>query len=449
MDNVQTLATAIGRFHPLILHFPIGLIAGAACFELWMVIRPETQLRGAIGFLLVLASAGAVAAAVCGLLLARSGGYDDAILLRHRLFGLATAALAVAALALHRWSRRSSHPQATALYRLTLAACVVATAGAGHYGSIITHGSQTPVEGLIRALRGSGDRDEAQRATAAAATSDDNLFQQSVQPILQAHCYECHGPEKQKSGLRLDSRETALAGGESGKPAIVPGDAMASRLVEAITLPAGNKRAMPPDGKPRLEPAQVLVLIDWINRGALWPDKSQLRPAGVSAPSPAVLAQLRSEGFHLNQLAQGHPLVRVDAVPKGARLSALAPVAGQVGWLNLAGYQLTPGELAVLTDMPYLTRLELQRSNVQDGDLAYVAKVPHLAVVNLYGTRIGDPGLEHLHDLSSLEQLYLWETEVSAAGVEALHQALPQARIDRGGVDPDIPPTTTSQSPAA
>ena len=363
MDIVPTLTTAIGRFHPLIVHFPIGLIAGVACIELWAAVRPDTQLRGAIGLLLVLASAGAVAAAVCGLLLARSGGYDDAILFRHRLLGLTTAALAVVALALHRWSKRSRNPQATALYRLTLAACVVATAGAGHYGGIITHGSQTPVEGLILALRGTGDRDDARNAAAAATASEDDLYQQSVQPILQAHCYECHGPEKQKSGLRLDSRETALAGGESGKPAIVPGDAMASRLVEAITLPTGNKRAMPPDGKPRLEPAQVLVLIDWINHGALWADKSQLRPAGVSPPSPAALAELRSEGFRRSQLAQGHPLVRVDAVPKGARLSALAPVAGQVGWLNLAGYELAPGELRALTDMPYLTRLELQHSN--------------------------------------------------------------------------------------
>ena len=445
MDHVPTFATAIGRFHPLIIHFPIGFIAGAACFEFWTVIRRDTQLHGAIGILLVLASVSAVAATVCGLLLARSGGYDDAVLSRHRLFGLATAALAVAALALHRRVRRSNNSQAMTLYRLTLAAGVIATAGAGHYGSIITHGSQTPVDGLIRALRGP----DAQSTIAAATTSEDNLFQQSVQPILQAHCYECHGPEKQKSGLRLDSREMALAGGESGKPAIVPGDAMASRLVEAITLPTGNKRAMPPDGKPRLEPAQVLVLIDWINRGALWPDKSQLWPAGVSPPSPEILAQLRSEGFRLSQLAQGHPLVRVDAVPKGVRLSALAPVAGQVGWLSLAGYELKPGELAVLTDMPYLTRLELQHSNIQDGDLVYVAKAPHLAVLNLYATAVGDTGLEHLHDLRSLEQLYLWQTQVTSAGVEALRQALPEARVDRGGVDGDAPPTAASQPPAA
>ena len=77
---------------------------------------------------------------------------------------------------------------------------------------------------------------------------------------------------------------------------------MESRLVEAITLPAGNKRAMPPTGKPRLQPAQVLALIDWINRGALWPDKNQRRPEGVAPPDAALLERLRASGFHLSQL---------------------------------------------------------------------------------------------------------------------------------------------------
>jgi len=93
--------------------------------------------------------------------------------------------------------------------------------------------------------------------------------------------------------------------------------------------------------------------------------------------------------------------------------------------------------------------LELQHSNVQDGDLVYVAKAPHLAVLNLYATAVGDTGLEHLHDLRSLEQLYLWQTQVTSAGVEALRQALPEARVDRGGVDGDAPPTAASQPPAA
>jgi len=146
---------------------------------------------------------------------------------------------------------------------------------------MLTHGSTTPFGMLANALRGRNGDSPPPEPPLAAAT-----FVTSVAPILDAHCVECHGPEKQKHGLRLDSREAALKGGESGKPAIVPGNALASVIVEAITLPPANQRAMPPEGKPRLTPEQVVTLIDWINRGAEWADATQRAAVGVEPPSP-------------------------------------------------------------------------------------------------------------------------------------------------------------------
>ena len=59
------------------------------------------------------------------------------------------------------------------------------------------------------------------------------FFEQEVRPLLVEKCYACHGAEKQKGGLRLDSREAILKGGESG-PAVVPGKPEESLLVEAM-----------------------------------------------------------------------------------------------------------------------------------------------------------------------------------------------------------------------
>jgi hypothetical protein len=223
---------------------------------------------------------------------------------------------------------------------------------------------------------------------------------------------------------------------------------MKSELVEVVTLPAGNKRAMPPTGKPRLEAVQVMALIDWINRGASWPDKSDMRPAGVAPPSAAVLEQLRADGFHVSQLAVGHPLVRVDRVPAGARLSALAPIAPQIAWLSLAGFRFEPGEAGMLATMPYLSRLELQHSNVQDIDMGEVAKLPHLRFLNLYATHIGDPGLDHLQELDALARLYLWQTQVTPAGLQRVREALPGAQIDAGSRRDDPPASADATSPA-
>jgi hypothetical protein len=96
-------------------------------------------------------------------------------------------------------------------------------------------------------------------------------FTQTVRPILQARCYPCHGDRVQMHGLRLDRREAALHGGQSGIAAITPGNADASLLVRYISGVEG-KTVMPPTG-PRLTAEQIALLRDWIEQGARWPDE--------------------------------------------------------------------------------------------------------------------------------------------------------------------------------
>src|SRR3954466_4894989 len=68
-----------------------------------------------------------------------------------------------------------------------------------------------------------------------AATGPEQLdfFEQKIRPVLAAECYECHGSEKQKGGLRLDSREALRKGGDTA-PGVVPGDPAKSLLLGAI-----------------------------------------------------------------------------------------------------------------------------------------------------------------------------------------------------------------------
>jgi hypothetical protein len=73
-------------------------------------------------------------------------------------------------------------------------------------------------------------------------------FAAEVQPLLQEHCVKCHGPEKQKGGLRLDLKAAAFRGGDSGEPAIVPGHAERSPLYQAVSSKKDDER-MPPQGR--------------------------------------------------------------------------------------------------------------------------------------------------------------------------------------------------------
>jgi hypothetical protein len=103
-----------------------------------------------------------------------------------------------------------------------------------------------------------------------AATNPKIDFEKQVAPILAARCYECHGPKKQESGLRLDSKNAALKGGDQG-PAIRIGKSPESLLIQAIEGTAETVSRMPEKGEP-LTANQIATLKAWIDQGAIWPD---------------------------------------------------------------------------------------------------------------------------------------------------------------------------------
>src|SRR6185369_1536059 len=95
-------------------------------------------------------------------------------------------------------------------------------------------------------------------------------FNRDVRPILAEHCFSCHGPEKQKGGLRLDQKSSAFKGGDSGVPALVSGRSGGSELIKRVISP-DPKPCMPEKGDP-LRPEQIALLKRWIDEGAHWFD---------------------------------------------------------------------------------------------------------------------------------------------------------------------------------
>jgi len=135
-----------------------------------------------------------------------------------------------------------------------------------------------------------GDEGEAKRSADPGAVE---FFEKSVRPILAARCQGCHGPTKQKGGLRLDARETILAGGTTG-PAIVPGNPEESLLVDAINY--GETYQMPP--KSKLPASEIATLTDWVKRGAPWGAPGRPAASSVGASSGAgVPGQLSRQEF--------------------------------------------------------------------------------------------------------------------------------------------------------
>ena len=131
-----------------------------------------------------------------------------------------------------------------------------ARAWSGHAGRVI----------VVVAIVLSGRAESGEEAASSRPDARElRFFEQSVRPLLADKCYSCHGPTKQKGGLRLDSLEAILKGGESG-PALVPGKPDESLLVEAVKY-AGPE--MPPTGK--LPDERIAELSRWVSHGAAWP----------------------------------------------------------------------------------------------------------------------------------------------------------------------------------
>ncbi|MFM7540979.1 MAG: PSD1 and planctomycete cytochrome C domain-containing protein [Planctomycetota bacterium] len=110
-----------------------------------------------------------------------------------------------------------------------------------------------------------------------ARPSDD--FEKHIRPLLVEKCQSCHGPEKAKGGLRLDSRAALLKGGDTG-PAVIPGKAADSLLIKAIGYTGEPK--MPPKGK--LTDREIGLVSAWINSGAPWPDPGKASQAQTASP---------------------------------------------------------------------------------------------------------------------------------------------------------------------
>ena len=280
----------LARLHPLLVHFPIGLLCVALILELTDWKRKSEKLREATNILTWIGASSAVLAVIFGWMLAAQEESAGTNLEIHRWAGVATMALSILALISIRFKKRFT-------YRSLIITTVFGVSFAGHYGAMITHGddylsSTLPFgkEPEQAPLAGGATFSFASMGVGGAALTSKQVedLNLEVRTILAHNCYSCHGETKTKGELRLDKKEFMMKGGEDG-PVIIPGDPGKSELIRRITLPTGHKEAMPTKGK-RLNENEVAIIKFWIEKGAPYPDKEKsiYRVAEMAPRTPAV-----------------------------------------------------------------------------------------------------------------------------------------------------------------
>jgi len=272
-------------------------------------------------------------------------------------------------------------------------------------------------------------------------------FAKQILPVLRQNCVKCHGPEKQKGKLRLDSKEAAMKGGKDGV-VIVAGDADKSELYRRITLPKGHDDIMPNEGDP-LSKEQTDLVRAWINQGAEWPETVAASETGPSNPLAGLPADFKPNaneakvsskfaqlGVDVRPIAMNVHWTEANFRPQGTNINdaTIAPLkeVSSLTDLNLAGTKITDSGLAAVAALTNLTRLHLELTSLTDAGLAQLKRLANLNYLNLYGTAVTDAGLEHLKGLRNLRHLYVWQTKVTDAGAKNLKAALPNLDISTG-----------------
>ena len=444
-------ALFVGRFHPLVVHLPIGFLLLAVVLEVW----PGDRVRPAIKVAWVLGALSAVAAAVAGWLLASGGGYGGETLFWHRWAGVAVAALAVGGVFL-----QSRGGITTKIYGLLTAAALTL---AGHQGGNLTHGEEYLFQyapPIVQQL--SGHTPDSLVVTDWGTRNTDSIavYAEFLRPVINDKCVRCHNSEKQNGGLRMDSTHYLLEGGESG-PLFVAGNAVASRWHNRVTLPTQNVKAMPPQGE-RMTFAEVRLLEYWLNEGAdtsyvfqldevpedikalLQRDYAlDLRPRMfVETLRAPVLTDktregLRSLNWSLTDLVPGGPALEAKPQPGKAvdadalrELAAAAPE--QLTYLSLDNQDLDVESLRRVAAFQNLNRLRLNGTAADSTVLKALTTLPHLESLTLYNTGVGDEVFGYLDQMPALRRVYLWQTKVDPAAAAAYAEANPDMLIDTG-----------------
>ena len=224
-----------------------------------------------------------------------------------------------------------------------------------------------------------------------------SFYAMRVAPLLAVHCIGCHGAERDKGGLRLDSFAGTMRGGKHGA-VIVVRDPKDSELLTRITLPATDDRAMPPSGKTPLNTDEVTVIRLWIAAGA-----SGTQPVGSIKGAPRLV-----------------PPVKMPEINPAVAAKLRAPLAKQVAQLQ----SRFPGiiEYDSRSSADLVINASLRRQAFGDADLRALAPLrSRIVEVNLAsGTAVTDAVASDLASMPALRTLRLINTKTTGATLQAL-----------------------------
>jgi len=410
----------IGRFHPLIVHLPIGFIL-MALLLMYYPKKNKLLFLPAIEIALLWSCITAFLACISGFLLYTSDGYAFETVQNHLILGLATALICLMLFFQVKKYKILNTPK----IQLNSALLVISLMVTGHLGGNLTHGEAYLIEVLPEPLQsafGYSGFEEFEPIALDENHWEEALFYEDIiQPILNQNCRSCHNPKNTKGGLLLTSKETLLKGGKNGS-VISQASWEEGQLYHRMTLPLDHEDHMPPKEKKQPKKEELELVKFWLASGASF--EKNLAMTGVTmdmvAPFfiktevsiypkvelPIVeigkLSNIREKGFFIESVNEGSSLLKVSCV-------------------NFPDFSET--NLEYLQEIrQHIVFLDLSRTKVNDQVFESLKDFENLTILKMNGTQISGNGLEMLQQCRNLNQLHLTETEVSWDNLKLLNE---------------------------
>lgn len=453
LEDPSDFLLFLGRLHPVVVHLPIGFLVLAVIAQ-FAVRKPKFEpLTPFIPYAWGLGALSAFFAVVFGYFLSLSGDYDPNTLSWHKWMGVIVLVLAVACFYT---TKKNTRPLFFSKWVFT-SIIAVATLITGHLGGNLTHGSTYLLEyapNTIRSIAGLDPKAEPRKKVVELDSAD--VFLDMVLPMMQNKCTSCHNSEKKKGGLRLDSYESIMKGGESGE-IIIAADANSSEFFRRITLPDNHEDFMPSEGKRPLTDDEITLLEWWINTGAhpngyltqLNPSKkiallakkffgldneNQFYSQKIPPPNNKVIDTLLKHGVVINKLMRGNNFLDINLslleTPLQTKdLDLLVQLKQQVVWLNVNNTNLTDDQLKTIGQLENLTHLDLSRNAITDTGIVHLFGLNNLESLNLYNTKVSKEITTLVNKLKQLKTIYLWQTLVPEEGISNLKSKFPKLQI--------------------
>lgn len=411
-----------GRFHPVLLHLPIGLIVLLPALEI--VGARQRPLREAAEFVLRAALVLSLATFALGFMLAYGSGDTGTTVVRH-MWGAIVLCIGLLLCSASRSAWAAN--QRGLIYPATLAATLVALLWTGHQGGSITHGSGYLTRYMPSSLRGVFP------SSSESGASQDSFYAKRIHPVLDSKCIACHGASNEKGGLKLDSYNDLMRGGKDGV-VIVPGRPEASLLLARVTLVPGDSHFMPAEGRTPLTSEEISSLRAWIKAGATPSATSIPGFTGVEQRPEPPQQPVGDYGRLMPEISRmqqgiGAKLVPVSANPSDGLILRTADVSDSFGDAQLAQFQkfapyiveaelartaITDGSIDTLRTFTHLRTLHLERTSITGSNLGKLSSLTQLTYLNLSGTKITAQSLTPMRNMKNLRHLYVFDTAAEA-----------------------------------